>query len=121
MRRQIGTVNLLVGRVYALNDGEDPADPTVKRAYVEAGVWPVFRDRDEIYWEMTGQRSTLDGRIADYGDGLFGVSTYDVPTDEKVTVRSRKFSSVDFIDFVHNDPIVVGGRHARRLIFNMEV
>lgn len=119
MRRQIGTVELLLDRVYARTAGQDPSDPDAELVYVEAGMWPVYRDGDKIYWEMSGVLSRRRVAVCDLGDGAFGVSANDEPSGNEVIFTSRKFTPGEFIDFVHNDPIVVGGRRERRLIFNL--
>lgn len=120
-REQIGSVNILLDRVYPRYAGTDTTPASGGDVYVEAGVWPVYRGDDgRIYWEMSG---TLSRRRADFtkiDGGMFVGRTWDEPTgDGEVIFRSMAYTRDAFIEFLHTDPVVVGGRREKRLVFEV--
>lgn len=120
-REQIGTVEILLDRVYPRYAATDDTPASGGDVYVEAGVWPVYRGDDGlIYWEMAG---TLSRRRADFeriGDSMFLGRTWDEPTDDgEVIFRSKAFTRAEFIEFLRTDPVVVGGRREKRLVFEV--
>lgn len=122
MRQQVGTVNILEPRVYPRDPGQNVGDPRVETVSVNTGLWPVYLDGGELYWEMSGHVTHLESRVQQLalGPGLltFGLSFSDVPTRHEAIVRSKSFSLVEFGAFLTTDPTVQPGVE-QRLLFDL--
>lgn len=109
---QVGIVEVLKARVY-------PIDPTAEHplrteAWVDPGVYPVYRKADAFRWMLTGR---INERPEKIGDGLFVLHSSDNPVGQEVVFPSRTYGSEQFEEFLR-DPICVSGPE-QRLVFEM--
>lgn len=111
---QIGTVEVLVFRVYPI----DPTNnaPTLTEVGVAPGTYPVYRRFDAIRWMMTGR---INERHAKLGDGLYEMGGGDKATGPEVTFSSPVFGMEEFQKFLAEDICKPGP--AQRLVFSVRV
>jgi len=110
---QIGTVRILVDRVYIDSNGED--------VYVSPGTYPVIKEDAAYFWRMTGRPSQVVAtRIEKIEPGLLlvhpGGGDY-ITSPEYVEVDSRRFSLREFRAFINDDPACRDG-DGQRLVFH---
>lgn len=105
--KQIGTVEILMDRVYYL-------DPTVNgmQVFVPPGVYPLYEYGDTRFWLVEGQ---LNARNLNLGDGLIVMKPYDDPVAGfTVRVPSKLFGPDDWEAFLKL-PMCQEGHPAYRL------
>lgn len=113
---QVGTVEVLVFRVYPIDPANTGYGTTRTEVGVEPGTYPVYRKFDAIRWMMTGR---INERHAKLGDGLYQMGGGDKATGPGVTFSSPVFGMEEFQEFLAEDICKPGP--AQRLVFNMEV
>lgn len=110
----IGTVEILVDRVYPIDPNARETDRTT--VWVPAGAYPVLRKADAIRWMMTGR---LNERLSKLGDGLFAIHDADVPTGPEVRFSSPTYGVEAFREFL-SDPLSRPG-DSQRLRFSVDL
>jgi len=101
MDERIGTVEILVARVYPL-DAEMGHEQLATTVFVKSGVYPLYRIFDTRYWMMTGNVNSRG--FTRFGDGMFGVREYDAPDDgPEVIFPSRRFGPDEWRDLLADD------------------
>lgn len=108
-RTIIGTVEILKTREYAVNPDDNVMTTTVT-AMVQPGIFPLFRQNDRIFWEMTGevcyQQPEVEFEDIPDMEGAFFMHLPSVkPTGNTITFPSKSFTCDDFEDFRTNDPL----------------
>jgi hypothetical protein len=108
---QIGTVEILKTRVYALDDAvaHDAAATTV---VVEPGTFPLYLDGISYFWMLTGRINT--GRSRRLGDGIFSMSSFDEAGGPEVTFPSKTFGPDEWDEFTA-EPTCTEGHPEQRL------
>lgn len=108
---QIGTVEILRFRVYAL-DAAMNHDQFATTVGVQPGVFPLYRDGISTYWVMEGNINT--GGMHRLGDGIFSMTPGDVPDGPEVKFPSKTFGPDEWDEMVQ-DPACIEGSPAQRL------
>lgn len=112
MSEQVGTVEILVARVYPL-DPETADHPSATLIFVAPGRYPLHRDFNAYYWMMTGTISRRNGIKLD--DGLFMMGGPDGPSDSpEVSFPSPRFGLEQWADLTA-EPVCTEGHPCQRL------
>lgn len=115
--KQIGTVEILVGRVYRL-DPLSHAGGLGLDVIVPPGICPLYEMDDHTrFWSVEGQ---LDGRNMRLGDGLFVMTGFDVAI-KGLTVRTitKPLGPTEW-DTLLNHPVCQDGDPEQRLRISLE-
>lgn len=110
---KIGTIEITRLRVYPIT----PGDNSVCRPeiVVQPGRYPLYREDDEIYWVMTGERNTNPLVIPASVNNLFFVTSGpDAGDGDFITAESDRFSLAAFRDLLY-DPVCRPGHQNHRL------
>lgn len=109
-RTRIGTITLLIQRVYPINPVDDVSDPGTAVAALDPGDYPVYHEPDTntIYWEGFGIPSrfvndTTVTSLAHISRNMFAVNSgyhYEPTGDPAITIRSAKLSPEAFQDIL---------------------
>jgi hypothetical protein len=111
MSEQVGTVEILVTRVYVL-DAETAEHPLATSVVVGPGTYPLYRDFDAYYWVMTGRINARGS--TKIGDGLFMLGQGDAATGPEVMFPSTRFGLEQWTSFTA-EPVCTEGAPAQRL------
>lgn len=113
--KQIGVVEILRDRVYAL----DPrtTDPLPTRVFVEAGEYAILSDGFTTFWKMRGHLTTNSIRR---GDGIFIMTGDDSYVDIEVEFTSKFFGLDEWAE-MRDDEIAREGHPEQRLSFKLDV
>lgn len=107
--RQIGTVEILQTRTYALDmESLQPQTEVV----VDPGVFPLYREHDTTFWVMSGVINTGGFRRA--GDGLFVMTPGDVASEIPATFPSKAYGPDEWKELVEH-PVAQEGHWEQRL------
>lgn len=90
--QEIGTVEILVDRVYPIDPLHSGLGPSTE-VIVPPGIYPVYRKGGSYSWAMRGR---INGRSENLGGGLMVVGGDDEPTGLEVQFPNRTFSSSEF-------------------------
>jgi hypothetical protein len=98
-RIQIGTVEITRSRIYPLDPWlPEHVKETAAQVVVQPGIYPVYRDGLSHYWRMTG---VLNHRHYRMGDGIFALSTGDVPSDDDVVFYSMRYGPDEWAELLN--------------------
>lgn len=113
--KQVGTVEVLVSRVYPL----DPStmDPSTF-AVVEPGVYPLYELGDARFWVMDGTLNV--GGLQKIGDGLLISTPHDEASNVAVKFPTRSWGPKQWKEFVA-EPTAQEGHKDQRIRIRMEV
>lgn len=113
--KQVGTVEVLAARVYALDPST--ADPSTF-AVVEPGVYPLYELGDARFWVMDGTLNV--GGLQKIGDGLLISTPYDEASDIPVKFPTRSWGPRQWKEFVAEETALEGHKD-QRIRIQMEV
>jgi hypothetical protein len=106
---QIGSVRILFPRIYV--------DEYFRDVRVEEGLYPLFRQCDEIWWEMRGE--VLTSRVSErIGEDLFVLREAGLPTGVEAEVSSRVLALDEFLVLL-GESFCGEGDAGRRLQFHL--
>ena len=110
---RIGTIEITRLRIYPITPGNNNINrPEI---VVQPGRYPLYREGDEIYWVMTGERNINPPVIPVSVNNLFFVALgQDAGDGNIITAESDRFSLTAFKDLLY-DPVCRPGHPNHRL------
>lgn len=112
--RAVGTIEVLADRVYPLD--AEATNNTRTEILVEPGTYEVFSDGLATFWMMRGKLNQRG--LWRMGDGMFGMSGSDRPSEIEVVFPSRRFGPDEWADLVAGNQFQEG-HPAQRLRLRM--
>lgn len=109
--KRIGTLEILRPRIYDLDS--EATNNTRSTVVVEPGAYEVYSDGLTTFWLMHGKLNMRGFRPM--GDGMFGVQSYDEPSDIEVTFPSRRFGPDQWAELIASPEFQEGPNQRLRL------
>lgn len=108
MLTKIGTVEMLVPRIYPLSPD------STQEAFVRPGVYDIITNGENFWWALKGKISGVTQRTEALGNGIFAVYKEDSPSGSAVAFPSPTMSRELFEDIL-TDPEML-----KRMRFTIE-
>lgn len=108
---KVGTVEILVTRVYPLDPKNESEDATT--VLVSPGTYDLYQEFDTYFWLMTGLINRRGLRMI--GDDLWMGTFQDESTGIGVVFPSRQFGEREFQEYVGSDPQCAEGHTNQRM------
>jgi hypothetical protein len=112
--KKIGTIELLVLRVYPLDARNQTDDKT--EVIVAPGEFDLYQEVDTFFWMMRGEINSRG--FYKLGHGIFSMNSEDASTGIEVVFPSAKFSREDFAQLLI-DPVWTEGHPEQRARINI--
>lgn len=100
--RQVGTVEMLIPRLYPTTGGHRSGDhlTPAEEALVEPGTYPIMITADrKLYWELTG-RAVKFAKTQDLGGGMFAMERGIFPEGPALTFPGPAYSAEEVLSFL---------------------